>query len=62
MTLDEAKQIVREIDDFFRLYDSVAYDSEPRACLDGHFTAQDLEALAMCMRAGVPDEEFGGGA
>jgi len=51
MTLDEARAYVAAgIDGVFQDMDADDY-SAGSLCLDGHFTADDLEALSLVMRA-----------
>lgn len=61
MTLDEAKVVLRDIiEKNGHLFDEIEYvaypsarstKSNPIACLDGNFTADYLEAIAVYMRA-----------
>jgi hypothetical protein len=55
MTLEEAKAIAEKAAD--REYATGPMEaiggSEPKYSVDGFFTADELEALAICLRAGV---------
>ena len=54
MTLEEAKVIAEKAAD--REYASGPMEPgapEPKYSVDGYFTADELEALAICLRAGV---------
>lgn len=62
MTLEEARRLLGDdIREHGRLYNTSRYLSfipgEKTACLDSDFTADELEAIAVWMRAHGPNED-----
>lgn len=52
MTLEEAKAVAKRVEDREYVSGPLAGDGS-EYWLDGRFTADELEALAVCLRAGV---------
>ena len=50
MTVEEAMAIKKKMDDERYEYYDLGEHRDDRACLDGNFTADELEAIAVLMR------------
>jgi hypothetical protein len=59
MTIEEAKLQVDKIEERGEYFDIPSWRGRQLATLDGHFTADDLEAIAIVMRATFNDTTDG---